>query len=86
MGMAGRTCCIAGIGESVLGLVPHSTSLSLTTQAITRALADAGLSPHDIDGCLSKPLEALAVELSGEIRFHQLTEEVHLPVFVPRAS
>src|SRR5262249_52417640 len=55
MGMAERTCCIVGIGESVLGLVPHCTSLSLTTQAITRALVDAGLSPRDIDGCLSKP-------------------------------
>lgn len=32
------------------------------------------------------PLEALAIELSGEIRFQKLTEEVHLPVFVPRAS
>ena len=29
------------------------------------------------------PLEALAIELSGEIRFQQLTEEIHLPVFMP---
>ena len=29
------------------------------------------------------PLEALAIELVGEIRFQQLTEEISLPVFVP---
>ena len=29
------------------------------------------------------PLEALTIELSGEIRFQQLSEEIHLPVFVP---
>jgi len=29
------------------------------------------------------PLEALAIELSGEVRFTQVTAEVSLPVFVP---
>jgi uncharacterized OB-fold protein len=29
------------------------------------------------------PLEALTIALAGEIRFHRLTEEVSLPVFVP---
>ena len=29
------------------------------------------------------PLEALTIELAGEIRFQRLTEEVSLPVFVP---
>ena len=30
------------------------------------------------------PLEALAIDLSGEIDFRQITAEVSLPVFVPR--
>jgi acetyl-CoA acetyltransferase len=46
--------CIVGIGESALGLVPNSTSLSLTVQSVSRALMDAGLTIRDIDGCLSK--------------------------------
>jgi hypothetical protein len=29
------------------------------------------------------PLEALAIELSGEVRFSQVTAEMSLPVFVP---
>ncbi|HJY79990.1 MAG TPA: thiolase family protein, partial [Candidatus Binatia bacterium] len=44
-----------GIGESELGQVPQSTSLGLTVQAALRALEDAGLAPHQVDGCLSKP-------------------------------
>jgi acetyl-CoA acetyltransferase len=46
---------IVGIGESELGQVPQSTSLGLTVQAVLRALEDAGLAPHQVDGCLSKP-------------------------------
>ena len=46
--------CIVGVGESALGLVPNSTSMSLTVQAASRALLDAGITPRDIDGCLSK--------------------------------
>ena len=47
--------CIAGIGESALGHVPQQTSLGLTIQAALRALADVGLTPGEVDGCLSKP-------------------------------
>ena len=47
--------CIVGIGESALGHVPRSTSVGLTVQAALSALADAGLTLRDIDGCLSKP-------------------------------
>lgn len=47
--------CLVGIGESELGHVPQSTSLGLTVQAALRALADAGLTPREVDGCLSKP-------------------------------
>jgi acetyl-CoA acetyltransferase len=49
------TYCIVGIGESDLGHVPQQTSLGLTMQAALRALADAGLTPSEVDGCLSKP-------------------------------
>jgi len=55
MSDSSRKYCIVGIGESELGQVPQSTSLGLTTQAALRALADAGLTPQQVDGCLSKP-------------------------------
>jgi hypothetical protein len=32
------------------------------------------------------PLDALAIDLPGEIRFEQLTDEITIPVFVPTAS
>lgn len=47
--------CLVGIGESELGQVPQATSLGLTVQAAVRALEDAGLALHQVDGCLSKP-------------------------------
>jgi acetyl-CoA acetyltransferase len=55
MGRNRPQVCVVGVGESALGLVPNSTSISLTVQAASCALADAGLTPRDIDGCLSKP-------------------------------
>ncbi|HEV8717437.1 MAG TPA: thiolase family protein [Candidatus Binatia bacterium] len=55
MAESGRKYCIVGIGESKLGQVPQSTSLDLTVRAAVRALEDAGLRPHQVDGCLSKP-------------------------------
>ena len=55
MAEPGRKYCIVGIGESELGQVPQATSLDLTVRAAVRALADAGLTPHQVDGCLSKP-------------------------------
>jgi acetyl-CoA acetyltransferase len=55
MGRKRPQVCVVGVGESALGLVPNSTSISLTVQAASCALADAGLTPGDIDGCLSKP-------------------------------
>ena len=43
------TVCIVGAAESDLGITGKSI-LTLQTQAITRALADAGLSLRDVDG------------------------------------
>ena len=40
---------VVGVGESDLGKLPNSTGPSLRAQAATRALADAGLDPGDVD-------------------------------------
>lgn len=70
--------CIVGIGESALGQVPHSTSMGLTVQAAVCALADAGLTSQEIEGCLSKPpyqeptflfTDALAATLGLRLRY-----------------
>jgi len=46
---------IVGVGASPQGTVPGSTSLSLAVTAFKRALDDAGLKKHDIDGLLTMP-------------------------------
>ena len=44
---------IAGVGESDIGKVPGLSGLGLNAQAASRAIADAGLQPTDIDGLLT---------------------------------
>jgi acetyl-CoA acetyltransferase len=47
-----RTAAIVGVGQSRLGEIPGSTSLGLMADAAVAAVADAGLSPSDIDGVI----------------------------------
>lgn len=44
---------IVGVGESDIGKVPGMSGLGLNTQAIRRALDDAGLKPSEVDGLLT---------------------------------
>ena len=44
---------VAGVGESRIGKVPGVSALELCAEAARRAIADAGLSLHDIDGLLT---------------------------------
>jgi acetyl-CoA acetyltransferase len=46
---------ISGIGQSQIGRRLQRSALSLTTEAIGAAIADAGLSPTDIDGLAAYP-------------------------------
>lgn len=47
-------CAIVGAGNSRLGQVPGVSGLDLLVEAIANALADAGLSPADIDGIVTR--------------------------------
>ena len=38
-----KSCAIAGVAESRLGVVPDSTVLTLQAEAMVKALAEAGL-------------------------------------------
>ena len=61
--------CIVGVGETEYCRKPGSgkTDLALLLEASTRAIADAGLAPSDIDGIMpfmrSRPAEEIAANL-----------------------
>lgn len=44
---------IVGIGETKVGKIPDRSSLSLRLEATTKALADAGLDQHGVDGLIT---------------------------------
>ena len=44
---------IVGIGETQVGKLPGRSTLSLHQEAVRNALADAGLTPRDVDGLLT---------------------------------
>ena len=56
----GRRVAVAGVALSDVGRVDNSTPYALTAQAARRALADAGLTPEQVDGVASTGLGALA--------------------------
>ena len=50
-----KKVCITGAGQSDVGRPSERTALQLTVDACSRALADAGLSPAQIDGLTTYP-------------------------------
>ena len=50
-----KKVCITGAGQSDVGRPSKRTALQLTVDACSRALADAGLSPAQIDGLTTYP-------------------------------
>ena len=50
-----RRAVIAGVGHSAFGKLPEQSAWALETEAVTKAVADAGLAPRDIDGLLTDP-------------------------------
>ncbi|HVW41145.1 MAG TPA: hypothetical protein VHC18_07330 [Amycolatopsis sp.] len=50
-----RTAYISGLGQSAVGRNLGRTEMSLTVEAITNAVADAGLRLSDIDGLVTYP-------------------------------
>jgi len=54
-GPFGGKAVITGAGKSQVGRKLGRTGLDLTVEAVTRAIADAGLTPDDIDGVATYP-------------------------------
>ena len=53
--MTGRPAVVCGVGQSAIGRRLGRSPLSLTVEAVLAALADAGLTPADIDGLSTWP-------------------------------
>lgn len=62
-----RRAILSGVGQSQIGRRLFRTDLDLTCEAALAAIADAGLTPHDIDGlaCYPGPMGAAAPGFSG---------------------
>jgi acetyl-CoA acetyltransferase len=54
MSIAYKTA-IAGVGVTQFGKLPGRSAWSLQTEAVARAVADAGLTPGDVDGLFTEP-------------------------------
>src|SRR5437899_3198190 len=50
-----KKVCITGAGQSEVGRPSQRSALQLTVDACSRAIADAGLSPAQIDGLTTYP-------------------------------
>src|ERR1700674_2797683 len=64
--------CIVGVGESAFTRGSGKTELGLMLEASTRAIADAGLKPHDIDGIIGPPLGATAEHFAANLGIEDL--------------
>ena len=53
MGALTDKYCIVGVGETPHMRPSNRTTLSMACEAISKAIADAGLKPQDIDGLTS---------------------------------
>ena len=54
-GLPEKQCCITGIGQSEVGRPSPLSPIELTIDAVTKAVADAGLTLDDIDGITNYP-------------------------------
>ena len=53
MGALTDKYCIVGVGETPHMRPSNRTTLSMACEAVSKAMADAGLQPRDIDGMTS---------------------------------
>src|SRR5215813_3586918 len=68
--------CIVGVGETAYTRGSGKTDLALMLEASMKALADAGLTPHDIDGIIPPPLPATAEHFAANLGVEDLRYSV----------
>jgi acetyl-CoA acetyltransferase len=66
MTLSGKTA-IAGVGATAFGKLPGRSAWSLQTEAVRRAIEDAGLTKDDVDGLLTAPPLAEPLLLHAEL-------------------
>ncbi len=59
--------CIVGVGETTFTRGSGKTDLALMLEASMRAITDAGLTPHDIDGIIPPPLATTAEHFAANL-------------------
>jgi len=64
--------CIVGVGESEFSRGTKRTDLQLTLEASLNAIADAGLTPHDIDGIVGPPIGSPAEHFAANLGIEDL--------------
>ncbi len=64
--------CIVGVGETAYTRGSGKSDLALMLEASTKAIADAGLKPHDIDGIIPPPLPSTAEHFAANLGIEDL--------------
>lgn len=64
--------CIVGVGETAYTRGSGKTDLALMLEASMKAITDAGLKPHDIDGIIPPPLPSTAEHFAANLGVEDL--------------
>jgi acetyl-CoA acetyltransferase len=54
--------CIVGVGETAFTRGSNTSAFALMLEASMKAIADAGLTPHDVDGIIPPPMPSATAE------------------------
>src|SRR6266704_5993354 len=64
--------CIVGVGETTFTRGSGNTDLPLMLEAWMKAITEAGLTPHDIDGIIPPPLPTTAEHFAANLGIEDL--------------
>src|ERR1700741_3719284 len=68
--------CIVGVGETTFTRGSGKSDLALMLEGSMKAITDAGLTPHDIDGIIPPPLPSTAEHFAANLGVEDLLYSV----------